>query len=718
MADQYRTPSASAARGDAQSLTLASMLAIFRRRKVPFVLAAVPVVLLFATGAFVLPPEYQAEALLAVEPAVELDEPAAPVLDVQAHLATISDTLLTRSRLEELSREVDLVPEARHPLTEEQLAAIRSRIVIRAESPKTFTLGVTGDDRETVTEAASWLADTLITSSRNEREHRAEATASFLEDQVRPLEARLQSIENDIEAYLARYAHEVPSQAPTALKLLETSQARLQEISTSITEDQARLAAIERELGDLQQQGVKTTPPSHPAETRLEELQRSLAELRRRYTDRHPDVIRAQAEVDELERAIAEGTVGPAPAPEVSPIQLRVVQLEAEREAALQRLARARQEQAALLGERATYQSRAEAAPRHETALAALEREYDATRVRYEDLVDELQQARMAERLGQTERGAVFRMVEPPRVPDAPSAPHRLRILLMGLLASLGLGLAAVFVTEQVDTSFREPGDVEEALRMPVLAALPSAAAKRDGASDPAGFGHVPVLDDPQGPVAEQYRILAARLLQTAESSPLSLVVTSPVGSEGKTTTAVNLALALARMVEDEVLLIDADMGRAAAHRLLRVPPRPGLSDLLANPHDDPEAYVYHHHGLALLQAGEVPREERADLSSPRGQRIFQKLQQRFRYVIVDGPPVLAVAEGLVLQRLVRSIALVVRARKTPRDVVRQAVRSLDRSRLAGVILNDADPVAGYLEPYRYHDRSEARAAAGGGRGR
>lgn len=219
--------------------------------------------------------------------------------------------------------------------------------------------------------------------------------------------------------------------------------------------------------------------------------------------------------------------------------------------------------------------------------------------------------------------------------------------------------------------------------------------------------------------MAEQYRMLATRMIQRAEpGKPVSLVVTSPVGSEGKTTTAVNMALALSRLVDGEVLLVDADMGRPAAHRLLRVPRRPGLADLLANPQDDPEAYIDRHHGLALLQAGHLPPEERAALSSPHGQRIFQRLRQRFRYVVVDAPPILAVAEGLVLQRLVDSSLLVVRAKKTPRDVVRQAMRSLDRSRLAGVILNDAEPAAAYLEPYRYADYSQPRVAAGGGAGR
>lgn len=719
MADQYRTTSPQTSRPDEQSLSLASILGVLRRRKLLFALVATVVLLLFVAAAFLLPPKYEAEALLAVEPAVELDERQAAEIDVQRHLATISDTLLRRSRIEEMAQEVDLLPDARYPLGEDELAAVRSRIEIRAESPRTFTLGFTGEDRDRATEAVNWLADTLITSSRTEREDRAEATAAFLEEQVRPVEMRLREIENEIEAYQQRYAHEIPAQAPTSLKLLETSQARLQENSKTIADAEARLAAVERELAELRQQGLASEAPQHPAEARLAELRAELRNLRQRYTDNHPDVVRAREQVQDLEQAIAAGDVAPAPPRAASPTELRVVQLEAEREAAIRRLARARQERSTLLADSAGYQSRVEAAPRHETVLAALEREYDATRERYERLRDELHQAERAERLEQTERGAIFRMVEPPRVPEAPASPNKPRILLMGLLASLGLGFAAVFVAEQADHSYREPADVEADLRLPVLAAVPWATAKRGGAGEPVGFGHVPVLDDPRGPMAEQYRMLATRMIQRAQpGGPLSLVVTSPVGSEGKTTTAVNLALALGRMVDDEVLLVDADMGRPSAHRLVRVARKPGLSDLLGSPQDDPEAYVERHHGLALLQAGSIPPEERAALSSPHGQRVFQRLRQRFRYVVVDAPPILAVAEGLVLQRLVDSALLVVRARKTPRDVVRQAVRSLDRSRLAGVILNDAEPAAAYLEPYRYAERSEPQVAVGGGAGR
>jgi Mrp family chromosome partitioning ATPase len=177
-------------------------------------------------------------------------------------------------------------------------------------------------------------------------------------------------------------------------------------------------------------------------------------------------------------------------------------------------------------------------------------------------------------------------------------------------------------------------------------------------------------------------------------------------------------------MMKDEaVLLVDADLGRPAVHRLLRLPRSNGLGRLLDNPDDDPGRYVRHHQGLYLLEAGEATARTRSALASPLAQRVFQRLRQRFAYIVVDAPPVLTVAEGLILQRMVDSILLVVRARVTPRELVRRAVESLDLSRLAGILLNDVGGgLQGYgYDPYPYFDRGDvfdrgdAATASGGG---
>ncbi|HSL82829.1 MAG TPA: Wzz/FepE/Etk N-terminal domain-containing protein [Thermoanaerobaculia bacterium] len=705
-------------------VSLRALVNVLRRRKLLVVAIALPVIAAFVAAAFLLPPTYEAEALIEFEPSFEPghDHGAVPHdLTVQHQLPRIQDVVYRRSLLERVIHQNDLFPESPGAETAAELTELKSRIGIRVVGERTFELGYEDRDPQRVVRVTSDLSRLLLATTRTEREQRAEASSEFIEAQIEPVKARLQEQERAIEEYKSRWITEIPEQVPTSLKLLETTHERMAGVSKSISDDEARRVAILRELSELERQGVNEKAAKSPAEARLDELRMELRQLERRYTDRHPEVVRARSEIEELERAIAQGGMASAAAPEPSPLQVRSMQLRAELDAVGDRLESARRERQALLAESGSYQSRVEAAPRHEAALAALHREYTTTQEQYHSLLERLRSSRLAEDREKTQQGGVFRIVEPPRVPAAPASPNRLRLILMGLLAGLGLGVGAAFLTEQVDPSFRDVDDVESSLRLPVLAAVPKLP-DRSGRRwrRPAGAG-IALLDDPENAPAEQYRILATRLVQQAGASGASprdaILVTSPLGSEGKTTTAINLALALAQRAEGKVLLVDADVARPSVHRFLDIPPGNGFSKLLEDPDADPRRYARWHEGLWLVEAGREPAEGRTALATPAAQRAFQRLRQRFRYVVVDAPPVLALAEGLILQDVVDSILLVVRARKTPREAVLRAVRSLDGERLAGVVLNGADPASAYSYAYPYpRHRPRAMAVAGGPR--
>jgi polysaccharide chain length determinant protein (PEP-CTERM system associated) len=706
-------------------VSLRALVAVLRRRKLLVVAVAVPVIAAFVAAAFLLPPTYEAEALIEFEPSFEPghDHGAIPHdMSVQHQLPRITEVVYRRSLLERVIHENGLFPESPGEVTAAELEELKSRIGIRVAGERTFELGYEDGDPQRVVRVASDLAGLLLGTTRSEREERAEASSEFIQAQIEPVKAQLEEQERAIEEYKVRWIAQIPEQVPTSLKLLETTQERLAGVSKAISDEEARRVSILRELSELERQGVNEKPAQSPAEARLDELRMELRQLERRYTDRHPEVVRARSEIEELEEAIAQGSLASTAAPEPSALQVRSLQLRAELGAVAERLESARRERQALLSESDTYQYRVEAAPRHEAALAALNREYETTQEQYHALLERQRNARMAEDRGKTSQGGVFRIIEPPRVPAVPSSPNRLRLIVMGLLAGLGLGVGLAFVTEQVDPSFRDVDDLESSLRLPVLAAVPQLPQRRGhrwwGSPGDAGIA---LLDDPESAPAEQYRILATRLVQQANAAGGSprdaILVTSPVGSEGKTTTAINLALALAQRAEGKVLLVDADVARPSVHHFLGIPPGNGFSKLLADPEADPRRYARWHEGLWLVEAGREPADGRGILSTPAAQRAFQRLRQRFRYVVVDAPPVLALAEGLILQDLVDSILLVVRARKTPREAVKRAVSSLDATRLAGLVLNGADPASAYSYAYPYpRPRPGAMAVAGGPR--
>jgi capsular exopolysaccharide synthesis family protein len=369
------------------------------------------------------------------------------------------------------------------------------------------------------------------------------------------------------------------------------------------------------------------------------------------------------------------------------------------------RLARSAATRNSLQGRTGSLESRLAEAPKHEMALATLMRAYEAEKNQYQKLLDKLNEAQLTQRLESSMNGAL-EIAEVPRVPTAPFAPQRGRIVLLGLLAGLGVGFAAAFVREQLDTSYQTVEDLEVPTSQSVLAAIPSLPPPpRHSSAHQRRLPEreVTLLEDPFGPASEQYRILATKLLARAGTPPHgALLITSSSAGEGKTTAAVNVSLALSKMLAGEsVLLVDADLGRPAVHRAFDIQIGPGLSELLADPDLDPNQFIRAQHGLYVLPAGEYSPETRATLSSPLGQRVLTRLRKRFAYVVFDAPPILAVAEGLILQQLVDSVLLVVRARMTPRELVRRSLASLDPVRLAGIVMTDVQgPHDAYNYPY------------------
>ena len=675
-------------------ISLKSVFAVIRRRPRHFWLPLLALTLAGAAAALLLPARYVATALLAIEPAtLDEDAPAAPVaLTAEQQLPRIGEIVGERALLEKVNHEFGLYPAAGGRLDERQLADLSGRIRTESAGPSTFTVAF--EDREPARAArvAGRIAELLVDTQRAEREGRARETAGFIESQLGTLKGEIAGQEREIEEYKRRWFVELPEQVPTVYGQLERAERRLQEVEASNAEARVRLTTIQRELSGLESQGYV----KEPAEARLDQLKLDLANLRRRYTERHPDVARTEAEIQELETAMRErraSSVGAAEAP--SPARLRQLQLQGELEAARGRLAAGETESRMLSGEKNELLRRMESAPQHEAALAAMTRGYDGAIAKHDALVGQLDDARQNERLEGARRG-IYSVVEAPRVPTSPDSPRRLRILVLALLAGIGAGLATALLAEQSDTSFRDVADFRAPSSLPVLAAIPWQTGQRTRLLPALGSpSAVPValLEDPFGAAAEQYRILAAKLVgRAANSSSMAILVTSSQAGEGKSTAAVNVALALSRMVtEQSVLLVDADPGRPAIHRLLGLDPGPGLAGLLAHPDDDPLRYVRRVNGLNVLDAGDFDPASRDALAAPVAEKVFARLRRRFSCLVVDAPPVLAVAEGMLLQRLVDSTVLVVRARMTPREWLRQALENIDFSRLAGVVLTDVD---------------------------
>jgi capsular exopolysaccharide synthesis family protein len=283
-----------------------------------------------------------------------------------------------------------------------------------------------------------------------------------------------------------------------------------------------------------------------------------------------------------------------------------------------------------------------------------------------------------------------------------------------------------VFLAEQFDSSFKDVEELQGKTGLAVLTMVPRIKAlkrkkRKTIVSDLAAQGisvrpldGIVSLTDPKSVPAEQYQVLATRFRRLAKpTGGLVVMVTSAAGGEGKTMTSVNLAASLAGSGA-KVLLIDADLRRPRVHDYLglNASHQQGLAALLQDPDGDVSKYALKVGGLTILPGKSAVHNPLHLLASSKVPLLIERLRSEFQFIVIDSPPMLPLADGMVLGNLADRTVVVVRARQTTYAVLQRALESLDSAKLAGVILNDVDMKhSRYAYVYRYYENTYLRGA-------
>jgi succinoglycan biosynthesis transport protein ExoP len=348
-----------------------------------------------------------------------------------------------------------------------------------------------------------------------------------------------------------------------------------------------------------------------------------------------------------------------------------------------------------------------------------LQHDAESNKQLYDGLLQKLKEASITAGL----RSSNIRVVDPALAPASPSRPQKSRNILLAVLMGLVGGVGLALFREYLDNTVKSPDDIETLTGLPSLAVVPSLpglnaptgrlsrlAREAGGAT---GLGsRVELLSymQPKSQISEAFRALrTSLLLSQADHPPQVILVTSALPREGKTTAAVNLAVTLAQL-GDRTLLVDSDLRKPGIRRALNlaIGKDVGLSSYLAGVTSLEEATIQHPTitNLSALTTGPVPPSPADLLSSHRMREAIAELRRRFKFIVIDSPPVMAATDAVILSALTDGVLLVVRSGETPKEAFTRTrdLLAAVKCRLLGVVLNAVDSNApDYYYSYRYY---------------
>jgi capsular exopolysaccharide synthesis family protein len=526
-------------------------------------------------------------------------------------------------------------------------------------------------------------AEHFIDQNLRSRFEVTQIASAFLSKELASMKANLEKSLDNLQAYST--AHQI--------LFLEDGKnadtAKLAQLETEYTKAQTERIMKGSAANLLRDQGGMIDPAS---DTRLTELRREDAKLAVTYKEDYDarKIIRSQ--ITEIEKAIEKERTA------------AIRRAEADYTAAIDREELFRQ----------AFQAQRERVDKMNQEIVQyniLKGQADSDRTLYDTLLQRLKEAEISSSF----TASNIRIVDRAEVPTHPIRPVKTQNLLNGLAIGLALGIGLAFFQEYMDRSFRSPDDITKYMKLPTLAIIPrmgsvmgkgkpgygavsnylggkkKAEPETNGAPKPQGVELI-AQDAPSSLLAEAYRSLRASLiLSSPDRPPRTILVSSAIPSEGKTSTAVNLAVSLTQ-IGARVAIIDGDMRKPRLDKIFSLRHKPGLSNFLSG--SEQFKNVIHETAipnLFVIPCGVIPPNPGELILSNRFKQMLEVLRKYFDYVVLDSPPLNNVSDGRILATTVDGVVLVVKALSTSRHVV---LRSLDyledsRSRLIGVVLND-----------------------------
>ncbi|MEE9165291.1 MAG: polysaccharide biosynthesis tyrosine autokinase [Nitrospinota bacterium] len=403
----------------------------------------------------------------------------------------------------------------------------------------------------------------------------------------------------------------------------------------------------------------------------LSKQQGKYSKLSERYGRRHPKIVEAKSQIETISRKINR---------EVKKIHQSIYT----------------EYQVALAAEKslvqALNQQKGEASYLNEKSIryGALKRESESNRQMYGILLKRMKETGLSSGL----RSNNIRIIDPAVVPQKPIKPNKKLNILLAVIVGLFMGTGLAFFIEYLDNTVKEPDEIPVRFQVPFLGLMGRYASHSKERNKSASGKKLVTLQDPSSNISESIRTIRTNVVFCSNGkAQKTIMVTSAVPAEGKSTIASNLAVVMASLGE-KILLIDADLRKPALHKLFNIKKAPGLSNYLIEQNDVKEVVKKTDiKNLLVIPSGPTPPNPSELLSRPQFKVLCDTASQSFDRIIIDSSPVASVSDPAIISTNVNAVILVIRCGVTTRDSVTRAARQLRnvQANIIGAVLNDVD---------------------------
>ncbi|WP_370256113.1 GumC family protein [Marisediminitalea sp.] len=533
-------------------------------------------------------------------------------------------------------------------------------------------------------EIVNAISESYIEFGLEARLSQIKDTAEWLSEQLEELRVTLQESEDKLRNFrLSQNLMDTEQQQRIANTQLQTLNTELVRAQTQLSEAQeiySQVQQLEREGGDYRALGPVLQSNTIRDLVREEStLSRKVQELSERYGEKHPKMIAARSDL-----ASAQANLDREALKIVENIRKEY------------RLAQVQEKNIRDLITQTTTELQSYQGDSFE--LTRLEREVENNRRVYESFLGKLMEADVS---GDYDASNI-RIIDNATIPEYPVKPRGALIIAASLVFGAFFGVVFAFVRELMGNVFRTPDQLEQELSLPSLGITPLVKKKKGNVAPEKQY-----IADQRSTFAEAINTIRTGLMfSNIDNPPKTILITSTNGSEGKTTLAINLAVALSQM--DKTLLIEMDLRKPAVGRDLGIKADMGLSDLLSGKTD---TNVFHQvegaPNLSVITCGTIPPNPMELISSKRFANLLQSLRDRFTHIVIDSPPTLPVSDSCVLAKMVDATIVAVKAEETKISMAKETITRLSKvnATITGVVLTQASPQKmSYYGEHYYQD--------------